>query len=222
MKKKNFLFAVILAIVTCALPFQSFAGSTGWYAGAGFGRSTTDIDTSDLNDAQKEFQGLGFATSLSVDQTDTTKRVFGGYQVNKNFAVEGEYADFGKSTFSFSAKKGTKYANANGDFKTKGLGVSVVGGVPIGNILSVFAKAGVFRWNVKSDFNYADNVTPETGSDSTTANGIKPMVGVGVQINLDKTFAVRVEHERFKDVGKEDDTGRTDIRLTTANLVVKF
>lgn len=222
MKKKNFLFVVILAIVACALPLPSFAGSTGWYAGAGFGRSTTKLDTSDLSDAQREFQGTGFATSLSIDQTDTAKRVFGGYRVNENFAVEGEYADFGKSTLSFSAKKGTKYANASGDFKTKGLGVSVVGSMPIGNTFSVFAKAGAFRWSVKSDFSYADNITPEAGSDSTTANGVKPMVGVGVQFDFDKTFAVRVEHERFKDVGKEDDTGRTDIRLTTANLVVKF
>lgn len=192
------------------------------YGGVGFGKSTTYLDTSDANQAQRDLQSLGVTASLAVDQKDTGKKIFVGYLVNPNFAVEGMYVDFGKSTLSLSASKGTKHSQENADFKATGFGVSALGIIPIGDVFSMFGKIGILRSTAKASGSYDSNLDDPQWSESESSSQTKPFFGIGAQVAINKTVGVRLEHERFKKIGDDNKTGETDIRLTTLNLVVRF
>jgi hypothetical protein len=47
------------------------------------------------------------------------------------------------------------------------------------------------------------------------------MFGFGASFDIGKTAAVRIEWERFMDVG-ESDTGQSDVDLLSASLVFRF
>ena len=48
------------------------------------------------------------------------------------------------------------------------------------------------------------------------------MFGLGASADIAKNFAVRVEWERFLNVGDKDTTGQSDIDLVSASLVFRF
>lgn len=67
-----------------------FAGSAsaqeaGWYVGASLGQAQVDVDCSG---------------TTSCDDKDSTWKIFGGYQINRNFSVEVGYSDLGAVTAS--------------------------------------------------------------------------------------------------------------------------
>ena len=87
----------------------------GWYAGAGFGQSKVDVDC-DLD------------ISCSANDTATAWKLFGGYQFQRNFAVEFGYVDLGKATLSGTdSVLGTTSAS----FEATGFNVAAVGFLPV-------------------------------------------------------------------------------------------
>jgi len=214
------VFAILLAIFAF-LPNASLAGN--WYMGGGAGQSSTDnTAAADIQEIQQLYQSMGFSTSVTTDDTDTGGKVFGGYRMNRYVTVEGQYADFGKSTLSFSASKGSQKALSTGEFKATGLSVSVMGILPVGSRVSLFGKAGALYWKAQTSYAYTDNIMPISFSGSDDATGTSPVLGAGIDVKVSKALSVRIEHERINDVGDENKTGKTDISLTTANLVFNF
>jgi len=128
----------------------------GWYAGAGVGTSE-------------------YKHESPVDNTDTTSRVYGGYQLNPYWGFEGGWVDLG----SFST---TEHS-----FSINGLNVAGVGSYPIGKNFAVLGKAGVYRWD-------ADGF----------GKGTEGMWGVGVKYKLNNGVAFRAEAERYNDVRNEE------------------
>lgn len=217
---KFFLYAVFsMLLATFAfLPNVSLAGN--WYVGGGAGQSKSDFDVSGIQEMQQSYPG--FSTSFVMDETDTGKKVFGGYRINRHFAVEGQYADFGKFKSSFSASKSSQKALSTGEFNATGLSVSMMGILPIGSKVSLFGKVGTLYWNATTSYTYVDNITPESFNGSDDATGVSTLFGAGINVKMTKKLSVRVEYERVNDVGDEYVTGKTNVSLTSANLVFNF
>ncbi len=78
------LSLVMLAIIASGV---AMADDSGWYAGVNAGQSTAKIDDARIISG---LTGSG-ATAVSVTDydRDTAYKLFGGYQFNKNFALEG-------------------------------------------------------------------------------------------------------------------------------------
>jgi len=108
--KKYWLVLGIFAAV-----FTTPASADGGYAGIGVGSSRTDITSG------------GATTSY----TATGFNLLGGYKINSNFSIEGEYVNLG----SFTSSVATVDAS--------GFGLSVVGIAPLGSSLSLFGKLGI-------------------------------------------------------------------------------
>ena len=85
--------AAAAMIVPAAGMAQATGGSdSGGYLGGAFGQSTLNDGCNDLSSV---FASLG-GTSTSCDDKDTGWKLFGGYRVNRNFAVEGSYINWGE------------------------------------------------------------------------------------------------------------------------------
>ena len=78
-------WAVAMALGLISMPALA-ADDQGFYAGAGIGELSVDFE-GDLDESP-----------LSFDDGDTAFRVFGGWQFNENFGLEGGYIDGGTAS----------------------------------------------------------------------------------------------------------------------------
>src|SRR5665647_3930276 len=107
----------LAALAVIASPF-AVAEDSSWYGGVNIGQSRATIDDARITSG---LLGQGAAsTSITDDNRDTGYKLFGGYKINRNFAVEGGYFDLGR--FGFTATTvppGT--GTLSGTIKLKGL-----------------------------------------------------------------------------------------------------
>lgn len=136
----------------------------GFYAGVGLGKASLEEDET------------GF------DADDTAFKVFGGYNFNRNFAVEVGYFDGGEPDDRFSI--GTIEASFTG------LNFSALGRLPLNDRFSVFGKLGFASYEVDAKARIGNSVVAtDDDSDEDLSYGI------GAAFNIGPSFEVRGEYE---------------------------
>jgi OmpA-OmpF porin, OOP family len=177
MYKKTAIAALLAAsgLVSTAAFAQGYVGVSG-------GLSRWDVDCSGAS---------------SCDKSDTAFKIFGGYNLNPTFAIEGAYVDLGKAT----ASGGGISADA------KGTGFEIAGVIkaPFTREFTGFAKLGVARMEGKvsgSGFGF---------SASDTETSTQFVGGLGLSYALSKEMALRGEWEnrRFDLPGNDKATVNT-------------
>lgn len=191
----------------------ALAADDGWYVGGNYGESRANTINVRIIDA---LIGRGFTTqSLNDDEVDRGYKVFAGFKLNDNFAVEGGYFNLGK--FRYQAQM-LPLAVVRGDQKTDGINFDLVGMMPVSDKLSVFARAGAVyaqsrerRWETGSTINFYDH---------GRENDLSYKFGAGVQYDLTNALALRLEAERYR----IDDLGgsKSDIDLFSVGAVYYF
>lgn len=171
---------------------QAQAHNTGMYMGASIGQAKG-------RDACDQLAGLG----VSCDDKDRAWKLFVGFDVAPGFAVEGGYVDFG----NFRASSGPIAA----DIEAKTWQLAAVGTIPMQGF-SLFGKAGIHRWD-------AELRGTGFGADD---NGTDFMFGFGAGLEFTRNLGMRVEWERFKNVGENSTTGRSDVDLVSLGLRYRF
>lgn len=201
----------VLAVALLSLSSVAFA-ETGFYGGIGVGRTSIDVDTAG---AQADLASVGITSTVTADDTDTGFKIFGGYQLNQNFAVEFGYADLGKFTATANVTSPV-VGTIKADVEASAIFLDAVGSLPLGNQFSLFGRAGIAFTNTE---NNASGLGVTVSDDEDEAN-LK--VGLGAQFGFTKNVALRAEWERYIDVGEEDTTGESDVDVLGVSLNVKF
>jgi OOP family OmpA-OmpF porin len=199
------LWRILLVGIFSAISIavSSLAQAQGWYAGVGFGQSKADIDIPCILDI-----------TCSTDDTDTGWKLFVGNQFSPNAAVEFGYLDLGEAKMSGND---SFLGVTSLSWEASGFNVALVGFLPTGNTVNLLGKVGLFLWDM--DFSGNSSVF---GPDSLSESGTDLMFGFGASFDIGKTTAVRIEWERFTDVGDENETGQSDVDLLSASLVFRF
>ena len=189
------------------------AADSGWYGGINIGQSRAKIDDAGIT---RGLLGSGFTTtSISDDDRDTGFKLYGGYQINKNFALEGGYFNLGK--FGFTATT-VPAGTLKGDIKLQGLNLDAVGILPINQKFSAFGRAGVNYAQAKDSFSGTGLVNVTNPNPSKREANYK--FGVGLQYNFTESLGMRAEAERYR---INDAVGnRGDIDLLSVGLVYSF
>lgn len=202
----------LVALAVIASPIAS-AQDAGWYVGANVGKSRAKIDNAGIT---RNLIGNGFTgVTINDDDRDTGYKVFGGYQLNKNFALEGGYFDLGK--FGYKATT-VPLGTLTGTIKVRGVNFDLVGMLPVTEKFSAFGRAGV---------NYAQSRDTFSGTGLVVVTNPNPRkrqanfkVGLGLQYAFSDALAVRLEAERYRindAIGKKG-----DIDLFSLGLVYRF
>jgi OOP family OmpA-OmpF porin len=161
------------------------------------------------------------------DEGDTVFKLFAGYKFNKNFAIEGGYADLGKYTASASASFDGASGSINGDVKAYAIFIDAVGFLPAGSNeeFSVFGKAGLAYTKTKANASAAA-AAPGIGSASASASDsdseVVPKLGLGAQYYVTRNVALRAEYDIYFNVGDEDKTGESNVQVVSATLTFGF
>ena len=125
---------------------------------------------------------------------DAGAKLYGGYRITPNFAVEGGYVNLARSK------------DIDGTVKGQGVYVDGVGSMAVAPQLSVYGSAGVADLRLR---------TPE-GNDSSPALKL----GLGVQYDLNQTVALRVGYDRYHLTDVFD--GKANVGQATAGVQVAF
>jgi len=202
-------FVTTLALTATA----NAAENEGWYGGLNLGRSHLGMSGSELDN---QFASRGITSSSSLDKRDTAWSLVGGYQFNRNLAVEGGYVNLGH--FKYQSSTTTPAAGSiTGRYGAGGFGVSAVGILPLQQGFSVYGKAGLLLARTELETNGSAGIaTGETHGRSTNGS-----FGFGLSYDITKNIVGKAEWNRYARVG-DSNTGRSDIDMYTVGVAYKF
>lgn len=145
-------------------------------------------------------------TATTCDDSDTAWKIFGGLEVNEYISMEIGYADMGEVSY-----KGA----VNGTREVDGMTLRLLGTYALNPSITLLATGGL---NILQ----ADMKTVPGASEDTD---VAWSAGLGVQYNFTKSVGLRVEWERYFEVGSSNfngGTGEADVDLISAGVVFKF
>jgi OmpA-OmpF porin, OOP family len=143
----------------------------GWYVGGSFGKT-------------EDKEGC---PTTSCDLEDDGWKIFAGYRLNRNFALEGAYADWG----TFTA--GGTFLGLPSDVKVdvSTWSAAALGILPLADRFELFGKAGISL--TKVDGSGSVGGIPVSDSDDET----ELLWGFGAIFNVTRNLALRAEWERL-------------------------
>ncbi len=184
----------ILAAALIGCVAASSASAEGHYYGA------LDVGQSMANDAC-----TGNASYVSGCSTNAfSYRVSGGYLFDQIAGIEASYANYG------SASAGQIPYGITMDWEASGVQLAGFGIVQVANNVGLVGKVGVARTNLKI-----------SGSASASATTTKPVIGAGVQYDLDQRYSLRFMYESLGIIGSTA-TGTTKFTLLSVGGLIKF
>lgn len=186
-------------ILPLALLAMSTVANADSYLGMGFGQSSADIVPLNL--------GAGV---VSISDTDTAIKLFGGFEFSNTLSMEVGYTHFGEMSVDY-----TGGVDAYETAETSTTYVAVVGSIPVGSAASLFGKVGISSWYM--DYSYFDSGLLYEAS----ASGVDPMFGVGLQFNA-ANLSVRAEFERYLDIGDQYTIGQSDVDVLSVSGMLWF
>ena len=191
MKNRHALRVLGLATFGAALAAPVFAQDASYtYGGVSAGQSRTDVDAAGLTAGL--LPGVT-ALSSNTDNKDTAFKVFGGYQFNRNIALEGGYFYLGKNSFNAATfPPGT----LSGNNKVQGVNLDLVATLPLSERFSALARLGVQQAWTKSSFSGTGAGAGVAGS--SKRNDTNGKYGLGVQYEISPAMLLRGEVERYR------------------------
>src|SRR5262245_21225466 len=166
MKKTKATLAILgfAAATAFAVPAAAQDKDSGFYAGLQIGQS-----------AQRD-ACTGLPAFVSCDEKDSAWKIFGGYQLNRNFAVELGYAGLGKSAASGGG--------VSAEIEASAFDIVAVGFLPFTNDVSAYGKLGFYAADLE--------LTSNIGASASESNGGLTF-GLGLRYDFTRNIAARLE-----------------------------
>ena len=171
---------LVVAALATVVATPAIAADAGFYLGGSVGQSNTKLDNTSL-----------------TKKTDTSFALLGGINVSQNLAVEVQYSDMGKVSYS------------GGSVELSALSVTAVVSAPVNTDVSIFGKLGIAK-------TYAKEIASGIKANRSTAT-----FGLGGQYNLDSNLGVRLGWDRYA-VGDTTNIPEGDTDMIYAGVVFKF
>lgn len=207
--------AALAAGLTGPPAMAQVASDSGWYAGGNVGRTAATIDDDRITSG---LQGQGLGVS-SIDDRDrnTGYKVFGGYQLNRNFAVEAGFFDLG--TFGYTATT-VPGGTLGGDIRVKGLNLDLVGMLPLTDKLSALGRVGVTSSRTTGNFSATGAAGMPYANGNPSQRGTNYKVGAGLSYAFTDSLSMRLEGERYRINDAVGNKGHAD--MLSVGLVYRF
>ena len=173
--RKSSLFVVAIGILL--LIAAPAANAKGFYVGGSLGQTSADVGISD-----------SASSMISVDDSDTGFKVFGGYNVVKYFSVEASWVDVAQ--FSVDSTDPMLPASVSGE--ANGFAIEAMGILPLGASFQLFAEYGMYMWDGTTNMSFDGEQLPSMSDDGTD-----PTYGLGFAWQAFTKGQLRFEAERY-------------------------
>jgi opacity protein-like surface antigen len=138
-------------------------------------------------------------TGPGCTDTAAVLRIAGGYQFVPMLGAEVSYGYYGRQSLGGSS----------GDWKASGFQASGIGTFPLGKGFSLTGKLGIAATRL------------ERTASNQSATSTNLAFGIGARYDFNRDVGVRAQYENLGDVG-DASTGKTNISLITAGIIVRF
>ena len=225
----------IAALVPAALAALAHpaAAEAAWYGGLSLGQSRTG---SALVANRESTIVNGSAAGSSFEARDSGFRLFAGYALRPWLAFEVNYTDLGRSMLRTTTVT-TEPPHAVGVFaldrKISGVGLDALLAAPLGERASVYGRVGAVQSRLVAEVHLSGAVVFTSGNTaerdrSTARTETITRFGVGGEYLFTKNAGVRLDWERWLDVGKKFEvggqgtTGEADTDFFALSVVYRF
>ena len=199
---KNILIGTaILTAIVSSNAFAEDAKTTGAYAGAELGYSRVKNDSQEL--ANGLVSEVGGSVIVTQDTGVATGRLFAGYSINENIAVELGYLHTADINYNAAGVAGNSVAyTATADISIKGVDYAVLIRPSSSNGLNgLFAKVGGHYLKASTDISLTGTSTVSL-SDSVKGSGF--LLGVGYQAPISSNIDARATYTYYDNVAGGD------------------
>lgn len=206
-----------IAIAALFASGQAAAQSSGWYIGGGPGASSAKFERGD-------FTGLAAGT-YSVDDSDVAPRVFGGFRVAPNWALEFGVAALGSYKHRFNAGTGTALYRYDVSAATVAMAANLplAGGVSFnGRLGAAFTATRLRNPSTTGTITTNPPTCPDLFLDDCSSTKTNFFWGLGAQFDINPRWGIRVDYDNYGKVGEEFETGRAKIESWSANALFRF
>lgn len=206
------LLATLVLAAPCAFA-QSSIDNTGMYMGIGVGESKAKFNH---DSAAQNALGMGVTPGpLSVDERGNAYKIYLGFPMSPNWAVEAGYFNLGRFGFDGST---TPPGTVSGSAKIQGLNLDLVGTLPITDRWSLLGRVGAAYAETKSSI--SGTGAGEVAASSSNKRDTHYKYGFGTQYAFTPALTLRLEGERYR---VNDMVGqRSDVDLISVGLVYRF
>jgi len=149
--------STLMALTLAVFANQAMAEGN-WYAGGALSQAYVDEN--------------------GLDDNDSGGKLFGGYHLNENFAVEASYYDFGDQV------------DGSSTLSIDGFSLGLVGSVPLSDRFSVFGKVGIHAWDADISGPIRARFSDDSDSDL--------FYGAGLDYAMNSNWTIRGEYERYE------------------------
>ncbi len=218
MKISRFSSIIGLVLLAGLLGPSAFAAGSnwhepGWYLGINGGWTKATMDEERI---RAGLFASGFTTDeFLADENDNGFKVYGGYQFNRYFAIEGGYFDLGEHSYMATT---TPTGSLSGTIEVNGFNLDIVGIVPFSERFSLFGLIGANHAN--ADDTFAASGLVHIPYANASERGTKVKFGVGARWAFSHNVALRIEAERYRLADGVGNDG--DIDLYSIGLAFRF
>lgn len=155
----------------------------------------------------------GIVTDFNRDRNGTGYKVYGGWQLDRHFALEGGYFDLGHSGYKANTLPA---GSVDAQFKVKGVNLDLVGTLPLGTNFSALGRIGVVGVRTRVRFAQSGAVAMMDASDRSTS----AKLGLGLQYAIGSSLLLRGEIDSFR--VRDAQGGHVSINMVSLGLVMPF
>jgi OOP family OmpA-OmpF porin len=204
----HLIAATLLGVFATATMAQD--SDSYYYLGGGVGQSRSKIH---VDRVAAGVLGAGIsAPAFERDDRDTGYKLFGGYQFNPYFGLEGGYFSLGRFAFNSTLVPPGTLA---GQMKIMGLDVDAVGTWPMTPSFALLGRVGAQYAKVRDTFSGTGSAAGIAGNPSKRALNFK--LGLGLQYEITRSVLLRGEVEHFRVTGPV--SGHNGVNMISASLV---
>lgn len=208
--KASGMLAVTALAVFASSP--AVADDSGGYVGGSLGMSRAEIDKKRITRAL-ETAGAS-SVSMNDEDDDTGYKLFGGYQFNRHWSLEGGFFNLGELGFKATT---VPAGSLTGSTEIQGLNIDPVFTWPLSGKFSLLGRVGLTYAEADTTYRATGAVSPPPNRDKR-ATSYK--YGVGAHYDFTRRFGLRAEAENYK---IDDAVGnKGDINLWSLGLVYRF
>ncbi|MFM2319195.1 MAG: hypothetical protein RLZZ215_1816 [Pseudomonadota bacterium] len=197
MKKLSLLTSILLGSLMAA---NAFAGGTSapFYVGGSYGVSSYDNSAEQMDNLDICKSAATHNQTCTRDDGDQVAHIYGGVQISEGLGVELGHVNLGE-TANYQYSDPIKIQQ-----QTTGITVSGVAKQRLSKSspVSAYGKAGVVRWSTETQVK-SDN--PAIHGLKITEDGYSPILGAGLQYDMNNNVSLRAGWERYYDVGEKSE-----------------
>lgn len=211
---------VLAAAFTATTLLTGNAVAAGAYVGVSVGQADVGDLTEAIDADLVDLRNYPVIVSSTSDDKDTAFKVFTGFAINDNLAVEIAYTDLGEASGDLISTNGANAEQQTENGEVTAIVLDIVGALPFSEQVSGFVKIGAAQ--TKVDWSYTfDDTNGNDGSDSKTVKKTGLHYGAGVGVDVASNINLFAEYEVYQVEG-DFDTFKYDADIKAVNLGAKL